>query len=167
LVEQFGRYQLEELIGRGSMGEVHRARDRSTGRVVALKRLPSELDETEREQLERRLVAEASRSAALDVPGVVAVYDHGRVGERFYLATNYVVGRDLARLLQEGPLAPERAVRIISRLAAVLDGVHRSGMVHRDVKPANVLVSGEPGAEHCTWSTSASRGPWPGSAAPG
>jgi serine/threonine protein kinase, bacterial len=146
-VEQFGRYQLEELIGRGSMGEVHRARDRSTGRVVALKRLPSELDETEREQLERRLVAEASRSAALDVPGVVAVYDHGRVGERFYLATNYVVGRDLARLLQEGPLAPERAVRIISRLAAVLDGVHRSGMVHRDVKPANVLVSGEPGAE--------------------
>ena len=66
------------------MGEVHRARDRSTGRVVALKRLPSELDETEREQLERRLVAEASRSAALDVPGVVAVYDHGRVGERFY-----------------------------------------------------------------------------------
>ncbi len=146
-MEQFGRYRLEELIGRGSMGEVHRARDLSNGRIVALKRLPSELAGTDREQLERRLVAEATRSAELDVPGVVAVYDHGEVDGRFYLATDYVAGADLARLLREGPLCADRAVLIISRLAAVLDRVHGSGMVHRDVKPANVIVSGEPGVD--------------------
>ena len=144
-MEEFGRYRLAERLGRGSMGEVRRAVDSATGEIVALKRLPGWVDGEEREQLERRLIAEARSIRALHVPGVVRIRETGTVDGRFYLAMDYVQGRNLSEAIAAagGPLDPVRAVRIVVELARILDAVHAAGLIHRDVKPANVLL-GDP-----------------------
>lgn len=141
-MEEFGRYRLAERLGRGSMGEVRRAVDSATGEVVALKRLPGWVDGEEREQLERRLVAEARSVRALRVPGVVQIRDTGRVDGRFYLAMDYVPGRNLGEEIAAvgGALDPVDAVRVVGELARILDAVHAAGLVHRDIKPENVLL---------------------------
>src|SRR5262245_60634942 len=144
---EVGGYRVDELIGRGGMGEVYRARDERLGRNVALKILASKLAEDD--AFRERLVRESRIAASLDHPNVVPVYDAGEQDGRLYLAMRFVNGTDLKALLRrEGALAPERAVAVAAQVADALDAAHARGLVHRDVKPSNVLLDQQDGREH-------------------
>jgi DNA-binding beta-propeller fold protein YncE len=131
-------YKVEALIGRGGMGVVYRVFDPALDRRVALKLIAPELalDEAFRE----RFLQESRAVAALEHPSVVPVYSAGQLEDTLYLAMRYVEGSDLRALLAGGPLPPERAIDICAQVAAALDAAHERGLVHRDVKPSNILV---------------------------
>jgi tetratricopeptide (TPR) repeat protein/predicted Ser/Thr protein kinase len=131
-------YRVEALLGRGGMGVVYRALDLALDRPVALKILSPELAEDVR--FRERFLTESRLAASLDHPNIVPVYDAGEVGGELYIAMRYVEGSDLKRLLAGGPLAKERAVALVSQVARALDAAHERGLVHRDVKPSNVLI---------------------------
>ena len=136
---EIGAYRVEELIGRGGMGEVYRAHDGRLDRNVALKILAPRYAEDE--GFRERLLRESRIAASLDHPNVVPVYDAGEADAGFYLAMRYVEGADLRVVLRrEGALAPARALEIVSQVAGALDAAHAKGLVHRDVKPSNVLI---------------------------
>jgi YVTN family beta-propeller protein len=136
---EIGGYRVEELIGRGGMGEVYRAYDGRLDRNVALKILaPRYADD---DGFRERLLRESRLAASLDHSNVVPVYDAGEAAAGFYLAMRYVEGADLRAVLRrEGALAPARALEIVSQVAGALDAAHAKGLVHRDVKPSNVLI---------------------------
>src|SRR5438477_1688580 len=137
-------YRIESEIGRGGMGIVYAAEHLRLGRRAALKVLPPELAADD--GFRQRFVHESKLAAGLDHPNVVDIYDAGEAHGLLYLAMRYVRGSDLRTLIvQEGPLDPERAVALVTQVAAALDAAHGAGLVHRDVKPANVLV--EPGGD--------------------
>jgi serine/threonine-protein kinase len=137
--EAFGRYELLTLLGAGGMGQVWRARDSRTNRVVALKVLPehSAADEELRERFRR----ECRAVAQLTEPHVIPIHDFGDIDGRLYLNMRLIEGTDLRTLIErEAPLSPRRAVAIIAQVAGALQAAHDVGLVHRDVKPSNVLV---------------------------
>ena len=136
---EIGGYRVEELIGRGGMGEVYRAHDSRLERNVALKILaPRYVDD---DAFRERLLRESRLAASLDHPNVVPVYDAGAADAGFYLAMRYVEGADLRAVLRrEGALPAPRALEVVSQVAAALDAAHAKGLVHRDVKPSNVLI---------------------------
>ena len=139
LLPTFGPYQLQEIIGRGGMGEVYRAYNTSRDRVVALKRLPPSMaaDPT----FQARFRAEAALAAKLHDPHVIPIHDFGEIDGQLYIDMRLVEGPDLAHLLTEsGPLPAQRAVDIITQVATALDAAHTTGLVHRDIKPGNVQV---------------------------
>lgn len=141
-------YRLEELLGRGGMGEVYRARDVHLGRPVALKVLAANVAEDER--FRERLLRESRLAASLDHPNVIPIYEAGEEHGRLFIAMRFVEGKDLKDLLRrEGVLDSARAVAIFEQIADALDAAHRRGLVHRDVKPSNVLLDREGGREHC------------------
>lgn len=131
-------YRLEELIGRGGMGVVFRARDQRLERNVALKLLAPELASDER--FRARFLRESVLLASLDHPNVIPIYDAGEADGRLFIAMRYVEGGDLRDVLRAGPLEPEPALEFCSQVADALDAAHERGLVHRDVKPSNVLL---------------------------
>jgi hypothetical protein len=144
----FGGYRIDALIGRGGMSVVYRAHDAALGRNVALKLLSPDLAEDE--VFRRRFLRESQLAASLDHPNVVPVYEAGEVEGVLYIAMRYVDGTDLKTILRTGgALAADRALAVAAQLAGALDAAHERGLIHRDVKPSNVLVTGRPGNEHC------------------
>jgi serine/threonine protein kinase len=137
----FGRYRLIELLGRGGMGEVWRAHDSTIDRVVALKMLLPHFAEDP--TFEQRFRREARAAARLDNPHVVPIYDVGEVDGRLYVTMRLITGTDLQTLLDGGPLEAARAVAIVEQIASALHNAHQAGLVHRDVKPSNILLDNE------------------------
>ena len=141
-------YRVERVLGRGGMSVVFLAHDSRLKRNVALKLLSPELAEDD--DFRVRFLRESRLAASLDHPNVVPVYEAGEVAGLLYIAMRYVEGTDLKALLRaEGALAPERALMVVDQVATALDAAHERGLVHRDVKPSNVLLTGSPGKEHC------------------
>ena len=143
-------YRIEARVGRGGMGEVYRAVQLSLGRRVALKVLAPKLADDQ--VFRRRFLRESRVAASIDHPSIIPIYETGEEGGLLYIAMRYVDGMDLATLLKrDGRLEPARALAIMAQVASALDAAHARGLVHRDVKPANVLLAAGPdGADgHC------------------
>ena len=135
----FGRYRLVELLGRGGMGEVWKAFDTATQRVVAVKVLPAQLAADP--VFEERFRHEAFAAASLNNPHVVPIHNFGEIEGRLYVDMRLIEGQDLEHVLADGPLDQARAVKIIEQIASALRAAHKIGLVHRDVKPSNILIA--------------------------
>jgi serine/threonine protein kinase len=138
----FAGYEVESVVGAGGIGILYRARQVRLDRPVALKLVEPDLarDPVVRERLRR----EARTVAALEHPNVAPLYEAGEEGGTVYIVTRWVEGADLGTLiLRDSPLEPARAARIAAQIAAALEVAHEKGLVHRDVKPSNVIVTHE------------------------
>jgi hypothetical protein len=132
-------YRILEPIGRGGMGVVYRAEDVALDRLVALKVLAPGL--VGQEEFRRRFLREMRLAASIEHPNILPIYRAGEDHDLLYLAMRYVDAQDLRELLRRGPLEPRRAVWIVEQIAQALDAAHARGLVHRDVKPANILLT--------------------------
>jgi len=147
------RYRIEALIGQGGFGRVYRVFDQKLERVVALKVLTLPQGLVAQGQKVRRFEEEARAVARLDHPSIVPVYDAGLEDDAPWMAMRLVVGPSLESALGDGgPLSPSRALRLLIQVAGALSHAHRRGIVHRDVKPANILLEESDGGEHA-WLT--------------
>ena len=139
---EIAAYRIERFVGRGGMGVVYQAEDMRLGRRVALKLLSADLAEDDR--FRDRFVHESRSAASLEHPHIVPIYAAGEADGQLYVAMRYVDGTDLrAFIAAHGPLEPALAVELMSQVASALDAAHDSGLVHRDVKAANVLLPSE------------------------
>ncbi len=146
-----GNYRIEGVVGRGGMGIVYRAAQRRPERTVALKVIAPDLADDD--QFRGRFERESNMAAQIEHPNVIPVYEVGEDAGLLYIVMRYVEGMDLAGLVRrEGQLAPSRAARIVAQVGSALDAAHRRGLVHRDVKPGNVLIA-DPGADEHAYLT--------------
>jgi serine/threonine protein kinase, bacterial len=139
---QFGPYLLRRLVGRGGMGDVYEAEDTVRERIVALKLMSQTLsnDPVFRARMQR----EARTAGRLHEPHVVPIHDFGEIDGQLYVDMRLIDGSDVATLLsRSGPLTPPRAVAIVRQVGSALDAAHAAGVLHRDVKPENILISGD------------------------
>jgi serine/threonine-protein kinase len=144
---QVSRYRLEEEIGRGGMAVVYRARDLVLDRTAAVKLLAPEL--ARNDVFRGRFASESKAAAAIDHPHIIPVFEAGESDGILYIAMRYVQGRDLRALLDRlGPLPVPQALRITGQVASALDAAHAHGLVHRDVKPGNILVAEGTDSDH-------------------
>jgi tRNA A-37 threonylcarbamoyl transferase component Bud32 len=139
-------FRVDRLIGEGATGDVYLAEDATRGDRVALKVLAPELAHDDRYR--ERFLRESSLAASLDHPHIVPIVAAGEEDGLLYLAMAYVEGSDLRELLRrEGALEPERALELVGQVADAIDAAHAAGLVHRDVKPGNILVTAKPDGE--------------------
>ena len=137
-------YRIERLLGRGGMSVVYLADDTRLGRKVALKLLAPELAEDER--FRERFLRESKLAASIDHSNVIPIYEAGDADGLLFIAMRYVEGTDLKELLAEkGKLDPARTLGILGQVASALDAAHARGLVHRDVKPGNILLDAKEG----------------------
>ena len=145
---EFAGYRIEALLGRGGMSVVYRGEDLKLHRKVALKLLAPELAHDDR--FRERFLRESQLAASLDHPNILPVYQAGEADGQLYIAMRYVDGEDLKHLLRrERMLRPDRALALVAQVGDALDAAHERGLVHRDVKPSNVLVARRGEQEHC------------------
>jgi ABC-type amino acid transport substrate-binding protein/predicted Ser/Thr protein kinase len=137
----FGHYQLQKLIGRGGMGEVYRAYDTKTDRIVALKVLSHHLAEDA--TFQQRFRRESHAAASLNDPHVVPIHGYGEIDGLLYLDMRLIEGRNLGAMLEDSdqPLGAAFAVDVVEQVATALDAAHEAGLIHRDVKPSNILIT--------------------------
>lgn len=135
----FGKYTVVSLLGRGGMGEVYEAHDTDKNRTVALKILADRFssDPVFRTRFQR----ESHAAAILQEPHVIPIHDWGEIDGRLYIDMRLVRGRTLDELIADGPLPPARAVAIVAQIGAALDAAHAAGLLHRDIKPHNIIVT--------------------------
>jgi serine/threonine-protein kinase len=139
---EFGPYRLRRLVGRGGMGDVYEAEDTVRERIVALKLMSETLsnDPVFRSRMQR----EARTAGRLQEPHVVPIHDFGEIDGQLYVDMRLIDGTDVASILSRyGPLSPARAVAIVRQVGSALDAAHAAGVLHRDVKPENILVSAD------------------------
>src|SRR6516162_533649 len=136
---KLGPYEIVSSLGAGGMGEVYRARDTRLGRDVAIKILPKEVsgDAVRKQRFER----EAKTISGLNHPHICVLYDVGHQDGTGYLVMECVEGETLAKRLEKGPLPLEQVLKYGAQIADALDKAHRSGVVHRDLKPGNIVLS--------------------------
>jgi serine/threonine-protein kinase len=140
--EQFGPYLLRRLVGRGGMGDVYEAEDTVRERIVALKLMSETLSKDP--IFRARMQREARTAGRLQEPHVVPIHDFGEIDGQLYVDMRLIDGSDVATMLSRyGPMSPPRAVAIVRQIGAALDAAHVAGVLHRDVKPENILVSGD------------------------
>ena len=135
----FGRYRITGLLGKGGMGQVYEAHDTEKGRTVALKILADQYSHDER--FRTRFRRESHAAAILQEPHVIPIHDWGEIDGCLYIDMRLVRGQTLHELIKRGSLEPTRAVSIVNQIAAALDAAHAEGLIHRDVKPPNILVT--------------------------
>jgi serine/threonine protein kinase len=139
-------YRVASFIGRGGMAVVYRAEDMRLGRNVALKLLAPELSQNERFQ--QRFMRESRMAASIDHPNIIPIYEAGEVGGLLYIVMRYVEGSDLKVIIErEGPLELGRLFQLMRQVGGALDAAHAGGLVHRDVKPGNILIASGSGPE--------------------
>lgn len=135
----FGKYEIRRVLGRGGMGEVYEAFDTDKGRTVALKLLTDQYAQDE--NFRTRFLRESHAAAILQEPHVIPIHDWGEIGDVLYIDMRLVQGQTLHSMLKAGPLKPQRAVSIVAQIASALDAAHAQGLIHRDVKPQNIIVT--------------------------
>src|SRR5689334_18971248 len=143
-MDRIGRYKIIKELGRGAMGVVYHAIDPNIGRPVAIKtiQLGGGRKPEEQDRLRERLFREARSAGMLSHPGIVTVYDVEQQGDLAYIAMEYVDGPTLDQLLGEHPpITSEKLFSVLAQTAAALDYAHQRGIVHRDIKPPNIMIA--------------------------
>ncbi|OBK33527.1 serine/threonine protein kinase [Mycobacterium sp. 1245111.1] len=135
----FGKYSITGLLGKGGMGEVYEAYDSDKGRTVALKILSEQFSNDD--AFRRRFQRESRAAAVLQEPHVIPIHDWGEIDGNLYIDMRLVHGQTLLDMIEKGPLDASRAVSIISQVGAALDAAHAEGLIHRDIKPQNIIVT--------------------------
>src|SRR5262245_44605563 len=139
--ERLGPYEIVSKIGAGGMGEVYRARDKRLERDVAIKILPENFA-AQSDRL-RRFESEARCSSALNHPNIVTIYEIGSTDSLHFIAMEYVQGKSLRQVLNEGPMSFKKMIQIAAQLADGLAKAHNAGIIHRDLKPENILINND------------------------
>ncbi len=141
MISQLGRYEIISELGQGAMGVVYKARDPLIERLVAIKTINLSLAQEEKEEYEARFYQEAKAAGRLSHPNIVTIYDVGKCGDIAYIAMEFLEGRELRDILDDGRHLPvDQVLDLVAQVARGLAYAHENGVVHRDVKPANIMV---------------------------